>query len=139
MKILSFTSLPQAAGFIRQKVFVEEQGFEYEFDSIDDVATHFVLFSDEETPIATCRVFWNEEKSSYILGRLAVIKEYREKGLGRALVEAVEKYVKEMGGNLLQLHAQCRITSFYEHLGFVPFGDIEDEEDCPHIWMKKRI
>ena len=37
---------------IRQKVFMEEQGFENEFDGIDDTAIHIVLY-DEKTPVAT--------------------------------------------------------------------------------------
>ena len=139
MEILSFSTLPPEAALIRQKVFVEEQGFQYEFDEIDDISTHFVLFDDNSTPIAACRVFWSEKNNSYVLGRLAVIKEYRGKGLGRTIVDDAEKHIKKMGGKELQLHAQCRITEFYKRIGFTPFGEVEYEEDCPHIWMKKSI
>ena len=31
---------------IRQSVFVEEQGFEYEFDDIDEIALHLVLYDE---------------------------------------------------------------------------------------------
>ena len=139
MKILSFNFLPEEAIIIRQKVFVEEQGFKYEFDEIDSASTHFVLFDDKETPIATCRVFFSNERNSFILGRLAVIKEHRGKNIGKSIVEEAEKHVQRNAGKEIQLHAQCRITPFYERLGFTPFGDIEYEEDCPHIWMKKEI
>ena len=139
MKIELFNSLPPEAIAIRQKVFVEEQGFKYEFDDIDDTATHLVLFDDEEAPIATCRVFLSNERSCYILGRLAVLKEHRGKNIGRIIVKEAEKHVQRMGGKEIQLHAQYRITAFYERLGFIPFGEIEDEEDCPHIWMRKTI
>lgn len=33
---------------IRQSVFVEEQGFEYEFDDIDEIALHLVLYDENE-------------------------------------------------------------------------------------------
>ena len=139
MKILSFNFLPQEAITIRQKVFVEEQGFKYEFDDVDNVAIHLVLFDDYKAPIATCRVFWSKERNTYILGRLAVTKEERGKNIGKTIVEEAERCVQKMGGKEIQLHAQCRITSFYERLGFTTFGDIEYEENCPHIWMKKEI
>ena len=28
---------------------------------------------------------------------------------------------------------------FYEKQGYLPYGEIELEEDCPHIWMRKII
>ena len=37
-------SLPKEAAEIRQKVFVEEQKFENEFDDIDKISLHFVLY-----------------------------------------------------------------------------------------------
>ena len=84
-------------------------------------------------------MFFSNERNTYLLGRLAVVRDSRGKNIGRMIVEAAEKHIKENGGNELQLHAQCRITAFYEKIGFSPFGDIEYEEDCPHIWMKKEI
>ena len=40
MEIRSYHSLPQEAVLVRTKVFVEEQGFQNEFDDIDDSALH---------------------------------------------------------------------------------------------------
>ena len=42
MIIESFDYLPLEAKNIRETVFVNEQGFNYEFDDIDDIATHLV-------------------------------------------------------------------------------------------------
>ena len=48
---------------IRQSVFVEEQGFEYEFDDIDEIALHLVLYDENDNPCATGDVYkrqsWN--------------------------------------------------------------------------------
>ena len=137
MRVELFQHVPKEARAIREKVFIEEQGFQEEFDHIDDVATHFVVYDDSEVAIATCRVFYDEQQGSYLLGRLAVTKEHRGKNIGRIIVEAAEKHVQEIGGAQLQLHAQCRITEFYNKLGYVAFGDVEDDQGCPHIWMRK--
>lgn len=139
MQIKTFDTLPKQAAEIRNDVFIKEQGFENEFDTTDSTATHFVAFNDDGSAIATCRVFWDKKINSYVLGRLAVIKSQRGKVIGAAIVEEALDYVKNMGKKELMLHTQCRITGFYEKLGFTQFGDIEYEEDCPHIWMKKRI
>ena len=139
MRVEMFEYLPEYAHEIRKKVFIQEQGFQEEFDDIDKVATHFVVYDDSDKPIATCRVFWNAERNSYLLGRLAVLKEFRGKNLGRTIMEAAESYVQEMGGRELQLHAQSRITEFYSRLGYIPFGEEEEEQGCPHTWMKKKL
>lgn len=136
MKTQLFFGLPPQAMQVRQTVFVEEQGFRDEFDAIDAVAAHIVLF-DEGVPVGVCRVFQDGE--SYVLGRLAVVKEYRSKGLGSRLVQGAEHYVQSQGGEELRLHAQCRAAEFYGKLGYKEFGEVGYEENCPHIWMKKEL
>ena len=139
METKKFDLLPKEAVEIRTAVFVEEQGFQEEFDSIDHKAIHFIGYQDGN-PIATCRIFADsEDESTYILGRFAVLKAYRGKGIGRNLMRAVELYAKKMGLTHIRLHAQCRVEPFYQKLGFESYGEIELEEDCPHVWMKKRI
>lgn len=139
MKVSVYENFPSVAKEIRKSVFIEEQGFQNEFDEVDKEAIHIVLFDKDEIPIATCRVFWNEIMNSYTLGRLAVMKQYRGKNMGSIVVKEAENYVKKKGGKDIILHAQCRASDFYKKLGFTEFGNIEDEEGCSHIWMKKSI
>ena len=139
MRLEIFLSLPDCARKIREKVFIDEQGFTVEFDDIDKIAVHLVIFDDNETPVATCRIFKDCDEGSYVLGRLAVLKEYRSKHLGSALINEAERYVKENGGKCIILHAQQRVAGFYKKAGFKEFGDIEYDEGCPHIRMKKYL
>ena len=57
---------------LRQLIFVEEQGFENEFDEIDECAYHVVVYQDN-CAIATGRMYFEDGKTM-ILGRIAVIK-----------------------------------------------------------------
>lgn len=139
MRISVFDSLPDDAKKIREEVFMNEQGFKNEFDEIDNKAAHIVLYSDDNMPIATCRVFQSEESGTYTFGRLAVRKEYRGNSLGSLLIKEAEKYVAQKGGKELVLHAQCRVVDFYKKSGFTEFGEIGEDEGCPHIWMKKSV
>ncbi len=139
MYIKIYNLIPDAAREIRTEVFVVEQGFIYEFDEIDNQATHFVLYNESDIPVGTCRVFKGDEPNIYILGRLAVLKIYRYNGYGKMIVEEAEKYVKSICGECLMLHSQCSKKDFYKNLGYIEFGDVEYEEDCPHIWMKKYL
>lgn len=140
MKIITYEkSLPDSAKTIRKTVFEKEQGFVDEFDEIDGIATHFVMYDDEERPIATCRVFQGEEVNAYLLGRLAVIKEYRHHNIGSLMMQEAEKYIRNIGGNSIALHAQCQASGFYEKQGFKQYGNIDEEQGCPHMWMKKTL
>lgn len=139
MKISIYKNLPIEARQIRQTVFVEEQGFLEEFDHIDDVAVHFVAYGEDELPVGTCRLFWDAGMEGYVLGRFAVLGEYRDKHIGAALLGEAEKYVRKAGGKSISLHAQCRVSGFYRKQGYAEYGEAEDEQGCPHVWMKKDI
>lgn len=136
--IKSFNYLPEDALDLRIKVFVEEQGFYDELDETDKMATHLVLYSDDKA-IATCRVFVGEDRDFYILGRLCVLKEYRGVGVGKTLLTEAEKAVIELGGKTLCLHSQYQAREFYKKQGYIEYGEIEYEQDCPHIWLKKQL
>lgn len=131
-----YTALPQEAKDIRIEVFMKEQGFENEFDDIDNISFHIVVF-DEEKPIGTCRFF--KENDHYTIGRVAVLKEYRNQHIGNVLLESAEKEIKKLNGALIVVHAQVRVSPFYEKQGYIQFGQIDDDEGVPHMWMKKRI
>jgi predicted GNAT family N-acyltransferase len=138
MEIKIFSALPPEGRRIREEVFVIEQGFQEEFDGTDLVATHILLYEDG-IPVAVCRIFPHGDSGQYLAGRVAVLKSCRGRGLGAALMKAAEDQVRQMGGRELRLHAQCRIRPFYEAVGYTPYGEIEDDQGCPHIWMKKSL
>jgi len=138
MNVKIYNEYPDEARVVREKVFIEEQGFSYDYDETDDVAVHIVIF-ENDVPVGACRVFRGENPETFILGRLAVKKECRSRGIGGKVVEAAMEYVMTVGGKCICLHSQMQAKDFYEKLGFCVYGEIEYEEDCPHIWMKLNI
>jgi len=139
MKILSYSSLPSAAADIRREVFMEEQGFRDEFDSIDPAARHLVLYADDGRAAATCRYFWDKGSACYVIGRVAVRKSCRSKGLGAAVVLAAEREIAAAGGGSIALDAQTHAAGFYKRLGYCAIGEMFYEEHCPHIRMQKEL
>lgn len=138
METKVFNYLPEEAKKIRKEVFVEEQGFENEFDDIDNISVHLVTY-DKDKPVATCRIYYNEEKKAYTVGRIAVVKAYRGKKIGAEILQESIIQTEALGGKALYLHAQCRATEFYEKQGFEKIGAIDFDENCPHIWMYKEL
>ena len=134
----TYDFLSDDAKMIRESVFVKEQGFKNEFDETDDFALHIVLY-DNENPVATCRIFKKGKGATYTLGRLAVMKAYRGKNIGMKMLKEAEKIVVQKDGDAIKLHAQRRVANFYAKAGYSMYGTIENDEDCPHIWMKKSL
>ncbi|MCM1494895.1 MAG: GNAT family N-acetyltransferase [Bacteroides sp.] len=130
--------LSEAARLIREEVFVKEQGFKVEFDNIDETASCVVLY-ETQIPIACCRYFEGNEAGEYVVGRLAVRKEYRGRHLGEQMLELVEKAVKDAGGRRVSLSAQVQAEGFYEKQGYLKIGDIYYDEHCEHIHMEKNL
>lgn len=124
------------AGKIREDVFLTEQGFSTEYDDIDRMAYHFIVY-DGEKPVATARLYGNE--APYHIGRVAVVKEYRSKGIGAYIMLQMENFAREQGMGTLTLSAQLRATDFYRKCGYNECGDEYMDEFCPHIDMLKKL
>ncbi|MCD7856808.1 MAG: GNAT family N-acetyltransferase [Clostridiales bacterium] len=137
METKIYDVLPPEAIQIRTAVFVEEQGFTEEFDGIDDIAQHFVVF-DDRAAVATCRLF-ERAPHNYIVGRIAVMQPYRGNQIGANLLRTVERIVRGNKGRSVALHAQIAAQRFYEKQGYVAYGTVDYEEHCPHIWMRKNL
>lgn len=130
--------LPRDAMSVRKAVFIDEQGFHDEFDDTDKTALHIVAY-DGSKPVGTCRVFKNGEDGVFILGRLAVLKEYRDKRLGSHIMKTAQTKVAKLGGKEIRLHAQEQAVEFYKKQGYSVCSGMEYEEHCPHYWMKKTL
>ena len=136
MKNKKFTGLNNDIIGIRTEVFIDEQGFKDEFDETDKTCSHIVLY-DNETPVATCRYF--EENGIYHIGRVAVIKEYRNQHLGNEIMKIAEAEILKENGKQIEVSAQVRIKDFYKKLGYKEFGEVYFDEYCEHIAMKKEL
>ncbi len=136
MRLEIYHDLPEAAMTVRQTVFVDEQGFCDEYDENDPISTHFVLF-DGSDPIATCRVFPKTGTKDYYLGRMAVMKPYRGQGIGTRMIREAEAYLRATDAHTILLHSQSAAAGFYAACGYVPTGQCDEEQGCPHVWMKK--
>ncbi|MEE0967522.1 MAG: GNAT family N-acetyltransferase [Bacilli bacterium] len=135
-KILEFKDAKEAIR-IREKVFVEEQGFENEFDDLDYQSLHLEIY-DNDKPVGCARMYTLDNKV-YILGRIAVLKEYRGLNYGSKLVTILEEKARELNAEKIELSAQLRASVFYEKLGYQKYGEEYFDEYCPHIKMIKML
>ncbi|MBR3269433.1 MAG: GNAT family N-acetyltransferase [Oscillospiraceae bacterium] len=131
-------NMPDAAA-LRRLVFIKEQGFQNEFEPLDDKAVHFVCYADE-TPAGTGRLYEDPQDPSTVHpGRIAVRREFRGQHLGALLLRTMEQYAARQGYRFCVLSAQVRAQGFYEKMGYSAEGVPYMDEFCPHIRMKKAI
>jgi predicted GNAT family N-acyltransferase len=134
-KIFEHLNEAKNAKKIREKVFIEEQGFEIEFDDIDNISLHLEIYKDDKA--VGCARMYSYDNKEYILGRIAVLKEYRGLNYGSYIISVLENEVKKRGGHKITLSAQVRASQFYEKAGYQKIGEEYLDEYCPHIKMIK--
>ncbi|MEE0705228.1 MAG: GNAT family N-acetyltransferase [Adlercreutzia sp.] len=136
------------AAKVRQAVFVEEQGFEVEFEESDQHPDmiHVTAYDPEGALVGCARVFpaalepnIDDVPGRWVFGRLAVFPDRREGGIGSQILAAAEQMAAEAGATEIQLHAQCHAIPFYERVGYVAWGPIELDEHVEHQWMGKQL
>lgn len=124
----------QEAFAIRMRVFVKEQRVpaEIELDSEDQRAIHFLATASGKA-VGTARVV--QRRASAKIGRMAVVKSYRGKGIGKKLLRRAITTALAQGAQRIYLHAQVPVIGFYESLGFHSVGPVFDEAGIPHRKM----
>ncbi|XEC97246.1 GNAT family N-acetyltransferase [Paenibacillus tarimensis] len=129
--------LEQAYG-IRKQVFVEEQGVpqEVEIDAYDSEAEHVLVLVDHE-PAGTGRIRIVEDTAK--IERVCVLPAYRKSGIGREIMEGLERLAADKGLTKSKLHAQTHAERFYSRLGYETVSDIFMEEGIPHVLMQKKL
>lgn len=120
---------------IREDVFCREQGVpkDLEFDGLDSTAIHTIAL-DGDIEIGTGRML-----SDGHIGRIAVKKQYREKGIGKMIMQCLINDAIRMQFQEIWLSSQYQAKGFYEKLGFAEVGNIYQEADIDHIKMKKKL
>ncbi|MEP1767182.1 MAG: GNAT family N-acetyltransferase [Sulfitobacter sp.] len=123
---------------LRHTVFVAEQGYsaEGEVDELDAVS-HHMLACDGDIPIATARVYLDNDTAK--IGRVCVMKSARGLGLGADVIRACVALATEKGARRAVLGAQVQAVEFYAKLGFAAYGSVYADEGEPHQMMERRL
>ncbi len=121
---------------IRETVFVREQNvpLEEEWDQLDPLCVHVVARTLDGIPIGTGRL-----TPEHSIGRMAVLREWRGKGVGDALLLALIEQARQRGWPDVALNAQESAIGFYLRHGFVPEGERFQEAGIEHQAMRRPL
>lgn len=133
----SWQTLQPEALPLRLEVFVQEQGvpLEMEQDEQDALSEHLVLKNALGLCVATARLLPSKGGVSK-LGRMAVDRQLRGRGLGTSVLQGLIDKAKLRGDLAILIHAQKSAQAFYAKQGFKPQGQPFMEAGIEHIEMK---
>lgn len=134
VKRISIPEELKKAFAIRLKVFVREQGVprEIELDAEDAKAAHFLATLDGRA-VGTARVVLKGSQAK--IGRMAVLKSYRGRGVGKKLLLQSMGLCRSRRAKTIFLHAQVEVSEFYRKMGFRPVGRVFSEAGILHRKM----
>jgi len=121
---------------VRNAVFSGEQGISetLDFDGRDHECVQVLALVGEAEIIGTARMLPDGH-----VGRIAVHKEWRGRGVGTRLVEYLSEVARERELAEVHLHSQVQAAEFYSRLGFEARGDTFMEAGIEHVLMVRTL
>ncbi|MDC7234318.1 MAG: GNAT family N-acetyltransferase [Spirochaetales bacterium] len=135
VRLADWNSDSQDIIHVRKEVFVKEQNVppELEQDGRDPELIHVLARSGSEAT-GTARM----TRDGHI-GRVAVLKAMRGKGVGVLMMKALEEEARELKIPEVHLNAQLSAKGFYTALGYKEEGEIFEEAGISHVHMRKKV
>ncbi len=133
---MSWEKAQPVAGPLRFAIFVGEQNVPegIELDDQDANCVHAVAFDVDNKAIGTGRLLPDGH-----IGRMAVVKEWRRRGIGAEILKALIEEARRRGHAETAVSAQLQAAGFYRGFGFEPEGKIYKEAGILHQRMHKKL
>ena len=124
------------AGPLRFAIFVGEQNVPpgIELDDKDAECVHAVAYDDADKAIGTGRLLPDGH-----IGRMAVVAEWRRRGVGAAILDALIEEARKRGHPSVLVSAQLQAAEFYREHGFVAEGKVYEDAGILHQKMRKKL
>ena len=135
IELLDWSRARERAAAIRLAVFVEEQGVpaEIEMDALDAPSLHALAFQGGEA-VGTGRLLPDAH-----IGRMAVLKAWRRRGIGSLILEGLVDAARRRGERHVALSAQVHALAFYRAHGFEAEGPVYQEAGIAHQAMRRAL
>lgn len=134
--LVDYSANLDALRAVRDPVFVQEQGVPVgiERDALDALCHHVLARDADGRPIGTGRLAPDGR-----IGRMAVLREWRGRGVGAAMLRLLVSRAAADGLREVHLHAQVDAEPFYAAEGFLPVGERFEEAGIQHQAMHRAL
>jgi predicted GNAT family N-acyltransferase len=136
VELMNWEQAQPVAGPLRFAIFVGEQNVPsgIELDDMDANCMHAVAYDVDNKAIGTGRLLPDGH-----IGRMAVVKEWRRRGIGAEIMAALMAEARKRGHKEVVLSAQLQAAEFYRELGFVAEGKVYPEAGILHQKMVRKL
>ena len=124
---------------IRRRVFIEEQHVPEEIEMDADDAHAFHALATLDGVAIGCGRMVDHGASEVKIGRMAVLREYRNTGVGAIILRFLIDRARDRGVRKAILHAQLAAEGFYLKEGFAQVGDVFEEAGIAHRLMERDL
>jgi ElaA protein len=125
---------------LRSEVFVVEQNCVFlDADNKDQHCHHVLLYAEDELAAYSRIVPAGISYPELSIGRVITAPKFRGTGLGKVVMELAINACRELfSEGDIRIGAQTYALPFYQSLGFVPDGEVYDEDGIEHIEMLRK-
>jgi N-acetylglutamate synthase-like GNAT family acetyltransferase len=110
-----------------------------EKDDYEPISEHFMAINEKGNLVGVVKLYEKSAGVGYI-SHLAVSTEFQHKGIGKMLIEAVEKRARERGFHSVGTMARVTTTVFFEKHGYRVTGMPTPHLGTTHVvWMEKEL
>lgn len=136
IELLPWEKAQPVAGPLRFAIFVGEQNVPpgIELDDLDAGCVHAVAYDVDGKAIGTGRLLPDGH-----IGRMAVVVDWRRRGIGAEILEALIDEARKRGHKEVILSAQLQAAEFYRGAGFVAEGKVFEEAGILHQKMRRML
>lgn len=136
IEVVDWMKAEPAIRAVREAVFIAEQSVpeELEWDGLDPLCAHVLAWNEVGDAIGTARL-----QTDGKIGRMAVLKGWRGRGAGRALLQTLLDLAARQGLSRVTLAAQIHAIEFYERAGFYVVGEPFMDAGILHRLMVKDL
>jgi predicted GNAT family N-acyltransferase len=121
IEVMSWDKAERLAAPIRFAIFVEQpDAAGFELDELDKDCVHAIAYDDAGKAIGTARLMPDGH-----IGRMAVVKDWRRRGVGGELLAALVGEARQRGLEHVRVMAPVQALEFYRSQGFVADGKIQ--------------
>lgn len=137
VELKSWEEARTVAGPIRYAIFFHEKDAPpgVEIDDLDPQSMHAIAYDEQAgTAVGTGRLLPDGQ-----IGRLAVVKDWRRRGVGAALLAALIEEARRRSHAEVTIMAPLQAAEFYRGQGFVAEGKVFKEGGILEQKMRKSL
>jgi ribosomal protein S18 acetylase RimI-like enzyme len=124
---------------LRYDLLRKPLGLSFDPKELEKEKDDVLIGAFEDEKMLGCCLLTRIDSKTLRLRQMAVYNNLQGKGIGRALMIFAENIARDMGYEILMMHARVTAIGFYEKLGYVKKDGQFIEITIPHVIMEKRL